>query len=354
MKRYRAGRRQPDAQLVKIDSPCKGVMKIFKSILLVFLFTVSLPVEFVFAQDFAPDLGDQLNKQIIIQNETIPPQQSYTNLALIRVQGVAPANPWLQWSTSSYSLQYAFGYNHSFLNGSVTKKDGGVISFIASAPYGFILLPSLTVSGSDIDSISGSETSDTLSIGPSIQIGHNLFPTTIAHFMNGAFTLYGNLGYTAADTGSLVGTQPAFSQMAGWAFGANAQYSVNLTKDLKLSLAPGYTYNNNQTVNIPASSTTSTFQGNVKVKLGANYTFSWISKNLVLSPAATWLRSINFSLAPGQSEGYQDWAEFGTDLMYSWVNTRGHTLSLDANYAYDAFNTTYYSYTVGLQLKYSF
>ncbi|MDD5164921.1 MAG: hypothetical protein PHG25_00055 [Candidatus Pacebacteria bacterium] len=301
------------------------------------------------AQDFTPDLADQWNQQFLLQNKVISgPAPSPSQILLMQNPNLNPPqtetneSEWEQWSLKTFSVQYGFGFTHSFQNGSHTKKNSGTLSTMFSAPFGFTLSPSLAVSGSSVESLSGSDTSQSISINPSLQIGHDV--TT--NLFGGKLSVFGKTGYTATDSSSGLGAKPAFSQMSGWAWGGGANYAIDATTNLQVSLSPSYTYNQNQTVNVPLGTTTSTFQGNVAVKLGLAYK---ISPKWGVSTYGTWLRNINFSTAPGQSETHQDWARFGGDVIYSW-----NKASLDLGYSYDAFNSSYFTHAVTLQLKFKF
>ena len=305
-----------------------------------------------YAQDFTPDLGDLLDKQAMLQRVTVA-KPTYSINSFMASEPPTQGSELTKWSVASYSGQYGFGYTHSYLNGSATKKNGGALSLLIHAPYKFMLSPGLGVSGSSVESLSGSDTAQSLSISPSIQISRDFFQAVTTNFLNGKLTVLGKIGYTAADSSSLIGVKPAFSQMDGWAFGGGFKYTVNATPDLQISLSPNYSYNQNETVNIPLGTTSRTHQGNLSMKLGFNDTISCISSNLVVSGFGSWLHSINFSTAPGQVESHQDWAQFGGDLMYTWNTSKGK-FSLDAGYSYDAFNSSYFTHAITLQLKHTF
>lgn len=307
-----------------------------------------------FAQDnFQPDLFDrQRENDLFFRSKTAPgnaptlttDQTGNAFMPTMAVRNVPEEspNPFSNWSLVSDTFTYGYGYKHSFQDGSHTEKNNGSISVVINAPDRFSLQPSLGVSGSTVESTSGASTSDSLSVNPAIQIGNILFTNR-----NQKIGISGSVGYTATDNNSLTASKVAYSQASGWKWAGGFSYEYDPTTNSSISLSPSYSYTDNQTVNFPLGTTTETFQGNLSSKLKILYD---LPGNWGGSAFGTWFHSINFSTAPGQSGGDQDWAQFGADLTYTWRRK----LNLDVGYSYEAFNTTYFTHAVSVQLSYKF
>jgi hypothetical protein len=295
------------------------------------LFSISTPL--IAQDDPQPDMYDQQrNNAALFANKTPP-----TLAELGSTNFIAEI---LSECTFGFNATYGYNYKHSFIDGSSTEKNSGAMSLLINAPHSITLQPSLGISESGVKSISGSATTSSLGISPALQGGMTFLSNSLP---NQSLGVSGTLGYNAADSTYAPGQKLSYSQSSGWRWAGGLSYTYKLSPKFNISLSPSYSYNQGETVNYPKNTTSITYSGTFSAKLGVVYR---LNQSLTLSPYMTWFHSVAFSTPTGQNEQYQGWAQFGGDVTYNLVSR----CNFSVGYAYEAFNTYYYTHSVSAGL----
>jgi hypothetical protein len=251
-------------------------------------------------------------------------------------------------------------------NGSEAEQNGGTLGFSVDSELGLTIKPTLTSAYSDKSG--GNTTSVT-----SLSSGANLTAAIeIWHF------ILGNNYNDKAPFSILAGGGAGYA--GGWKHGSDAtglpltygvdtsqyagllSFNARVVRDYKeariadahvpfggvlLVLTPQYQSINTHNAGVGFVSATNSVAGTFALDTQVRYLFAPTANALVFG---RWYHDTNKEMSPGTLPPYQDWAEFGAQLIYS--PTERWTFKV--GYSYEAFNTLYYNNKVLANATFNF